>query len=426
MKAISSALTALCLSSSRRYHRRLSLPLRAASDAADSGDQQLVNPTQAPSAEDKKDWFMDGKETARRLKIELGLMSEESNAPADDNGDDKVSSTSIEASSREEAMESGRKAALEFLKSLKDDDGDDDDVKSESQTTEKYQANEALESTVEESSMQDFSGNQQFTFPSRKSHCLTICLVPPPSATKAWERLSHVRRKLKDPGFFRWPPHANLLYPFLEPSYDKESDKSREEQYSEFREHLERSLTSVAAQCKPFDIEIDTFGTFGGKDRGVLWAHPKSKYAEGLAADCESDEEPLITLQTLLENHFPTCTDQRKQGSFTPHMTLSHYANITDALEAKGRVESEWESTSFHVSEIYLLQRKGDEGQFKILAKIPMGLENDAEVKLLDELLPFPAMPTEEEEWVYNERMTMKSRRKKNFKRRRRGGKSQD
>ena len=424
MKAISSALTAFCLSSTRyhRYHRRLTLPLRAASDEPTSADSdQLNNPTQAPSAEDEKDWFMDGKETARRLKIELGLMSEESAKSTDDNGDDEVSSTSSEAPSREDAMESGRKAALEFLKRLNDDDDNDN---GESQTTEKDQANETLETTIEQASAQDFRGNQ-FTLPSRKSLCLTICLVPPPSATTAWERLSDVRRKLKDPGFFRWPPHANLLYPFLEPSYVEESDKSKEEQYSEFREHLAMSLTSVAAQCKPFDIDIDTFGTFGGKDRGVLWAHPKSKYSAP-AADCESDEEPLITLQTLLENHFPTCTDQRKQGSFTPHMTLSHYANITDALEAKGRVESEWESTSFHVQEIYLLQRKGDEGQFKILAKIPMGLEKDGEVKLFDEPLAFPAMPKFEEEWVYNERMTMKYRRKKNFKRRRRGGKSQD
>ncbi|KAK1748799.1 2'-5' RNA ligase family protein [Skeletonema marinoi] len=180
---------------------------------------------------------------------------------------------------------------------------------------------------------------------------------------------------------------CKLLYPFLEPSFDKESDQSKEEQYSEFREQLSITLTSVATQCKPFDVEIDTFGTFGGKDRGVLWAHPKSKYSAP-AADYEV-----------------------KAGTFTPHMTLSHYANITDALEAK-EVESKWESTSFHVPEIYLLQRKGDEGQFKILAKIPLGLDKEDEVKMFDEPLAFPAMPLEEEEWVYNERMTMKNRRR--------------
>ncbi|KAK1748800.1 hypothetical protein QTG54_000739 [Skeletonema marinoi] len=105
MKGIPSALTAFCLSSSRclyRHHRRLSFPLRAASnDPTSTDNNQPINPTQAPSAEDKKDWFVDGKETARRLKIELGLMSEE-NTESADNGGDGESSTSIETSSREE------------------------------------------------------------------------------------------------------------------------------------------------------------------------------------------------------------------------------------------------------------------------------------------------------------------------------------
>jgi 2'-5' RNA ligase len=335
-------------------------------------------------------------------------MDEEN--PASNNGDDGLSSSSIETSSSNDAMESGRKAALKILKSLNDDNEEDDN--NNPQTTEE-QSNETLETIIGHSS------TQQFTFPSRKSHCLTICLVPPPTATTAWERLTDVRRELEDPGFFRWPPHANLLYPFLVPIFDIKSEKSKEEQNSEFRKQLSISLTSVAAQCKPFDVEIDTFGTFGGESRGVLWAHPKSRYSATAGADYDSDEEPLVTLQTKLEKHFPTCTDQRKQGSFTPHITLSHYANITDALEAKEQVESKWESTSFSVPEIYLLERNGDEGQFKILAKIPLGLEESDEVNLFDEPLAFPAMPVNEEEWVYNERMAMKNRRKKNFKRRR-------
>jgi 2'-5' RNA ligase len=430
MKVTPSALTAFCLSSNRLRHclhcRHLRqgfgsfFPLRAASNEPPSTDSsQPINPLQAPSAEDRKDWFVDGRDTARRLKIELGLMSEEENTASTDDGDDGMSSASIETSSRDDAMESGRKAALEFLKSLNDDENHDSNPK----TTEE-QSNETLETTIGQSS-QLFS-DKQFTFPSRKSHSLTICLVPPPSATTAWERLNDVRRELKDPGFYRWPPHANLLYPFLEPNFDKESEKSEEEQMSEFRKQLIESLTSVASQCKPFDVEIDTFGLFGGKTRGVLWARPKSKYSSPAAADYDSDEEPLITLQTLLEKHFPTCTDQRKQGTFAIHITLSHYANITDALEAKGQVESKWESTSFHVPEVYLLQRQGDDGQFKILAKIPLGLQEDDEVHLFDEPLAFPAMPVHEEEWVYNERMTMKNRRKNNFKRSRKGEKSLD
>jgi hypothetical protein len=69
------------------------------------------------------------------------------------------------------------------------------------------------------------------------------------------------------------------------------------------------------------------------------------------------------------------------------------------------------------VPEIYLLQRIGDEGQFKILAKIPLGLQEEKEVYFFDEPLAFPAMPGHEDEWVYSERIAMKNRRKINFKR---------
>jgi len=404
MKVTPSALTAFCLSSRRRHQLLSTLRAATSNDSTSTDSSQPINPAQAPLAEDRKDWFVDGRDTARRLKIELGLMSGENTASADD-GDDGMPSASNERSSRENAMENGRKAALEFLKSF----SDDENGKNKTQATEE-KSNESLETTIRKC-------HDQFTLPSRKSHCLTICLVPPPSAAAAWERRNDVRRELKDPGFYRWPPHANLLYPFLEPNFDKESEKSKEEQVSEFRKELIVSLTSVAAQCQPFDVEIDTFGTFGDKTRGVLWARPKSKYSSPAADDDDCDEEPLITLQTFLEKHFPTCTDQRKQGSFTPHITLSHYANITDALEAKEQVESKWESVSFHVPEFYLLQRIGDEGQFKILAKIPLGLQEEKEVYFFDEPLAFPAMPGHEDEWVYSERIAMKNRRKINFKR---------
>jgi 2'-5' RNA ligase len=412
--ARSSVLTAFCLSNSRRRGGRQHFVFRLLATSNDPTNSNKPHRfPQAPSEEDTKDWFVDGRETARRLKIELGLMiNEEENASADEG--DGVPNSLINTS-RDEAMESGRKAALAFLKSFNDEE---DNNHSQLQMLE--ERNFESFDAIGQSFTQPSSRNQ-FTFPSRKSHCLTICLVPPPSATNAWERLTDARKECKDPGFYRWPPHANLLYPFLEPSFDKESSKSKDEQLSEYRKQLSKSLTSVAAQCKPFDVEMNALGTFGGNSRGVLWAYPISEYS--LSGNNDSyDEEPLITLQKILEEHFPMCTDQRKQGTFTPHITLSHYGNINDALEAKGRMESKWEPISFHVKEIYLLERKGEDGQFKVLAKIPLGLEGGDVVNFYDEPSAFPGMPDHEEEWVRNERMTMKNRRKNNYKRRRKGG----
>jgi 2'-5' RNA ligase superfamily len=49
-----------------------------------------------------------------------------------------------------------------------------------------------------------------------KFHHLTVCMVPPESSDWAWEMITRCRTELRDPGLFRWPPHVNLLYPFLD------------------------------------------------------------------------------------------------------------------------------------------------------------------------------------------------------------------
>ena len=173
------------------------------------------------------------------------------------------------------------------------------------------------------------------------------------------------------------------------------------------------------------------------------------------------------------------CKDQSQKGegasSFTPHMTLSHFPCLDEALQAKESMEttvslfnisgaSEKHSSSssnncsspinsienddddcleFILDRIYLLQRKGDEGQFLRVAEIALGGDTTtcddttsniipggssedsrrprttafvvaAKTKIFDPPQAFPDMPNHEEEWVYKERMLMKSRRRKN------------
>ena len=49
-----------------------------------------------------------------------------------------------------------------------------------------------------------------------KSHKSTVCIIP----TVAAQQVVQEVRCFKDKSFVRWPPHINLLYPFLE---DKEA-----------------------------------------------------------------------------------------------------------------------------------------------------------------------------------------------------------
>ena len=364
------------------------------------------------SSSETKDWFSDGREVAKQLKMELGITNSDdtTDTTTTDNveiQDDEEESSKFKVSN--DILESGRAAARELLKDMMTTE-DNEDVIIQSK-----------EDKVIASDQTDVKEDKDyFKLPSRKSHCYTICMVPPPSATQAWEELTAIRKQCKDPGFYRWPPHANILYPFLEPKYDKESEESKDDQRTTFRNEMAIQLSKAAKRCEPFDVTIDTFGTFGGKQRGVMWAYPRSEYIQSITDNSE-ELQPLHHLHRSLEEQFPMCKDQRKGGEFNPHMTISHYANNDAALAAKEEIESNWKPLSFHVPEIYLLERKGDDGQFKIAATIPLG--KGSKTVYHNQPIPFPAMPKEEEEWVYNERMEMKNRRKRGNKRRKRRSK---
>ncbi|KAG7350505.1 2'-5' RNA ligase superfamily-domain containing protein [Nitzschia inconspicua] len=263
----------------------------------------------------------------------------------------------------------------------------------------------------------------------KKLHTVTVCMVPPPENVHVWETVSQLRHQLRDPGFFRWPPHVNLLYPFLQ--LDREA--SWEGKDSEWTlDDIVQRLEAATATVPPFHVHLNRFGTFGATNRGVLWLHPDSTpVVVGECVDVASTARspPLIALQDSLENAFPMCRDQSQkgeQGRFVPHMTVSHFLSRDEALKAQETVQHILDSSSssdliFLMDRIYLLERTGDDGQFLRVAEIALGtsvqsaLEGSSTVKtsILEPPQPFPDMPNVEDDWVYAERMKMKERRRK-------------
>jgi 2'-5' RNA ligase superfamily len=213
---------------------------------------------------------------------------------------------------------------------------------------------------------------------------------------------------------------------------------------------------------------LHQLGTFGGNKRGVLWVYPDSgtsSSSSSIRSISSSNSnhnnektEPLIELQARLQEQFPMCTEQRKvDGVFRPHMTLSHFVNVQTAQEAQQQVEAWWPATihddialtnnddnhtgsdaallEFWVDRIYLLHRKGDNGQFCIVAEIPLlgGHDDDAptrasqpkktdgDVASISSIAslqvyhpprPFlEFMPETECDWVRQARLELKSRR---------------
>ena len=104
-------------------------------------------------------------------------------------------------------------------------------------------------------------------------HHATVALVPPSTPADrvaVWERLQGTRATLKDRGYYRWPPHINLLYPYLDPASDVHGE-------------VLPALAAAAATVSPFRVTLKTLGTFGGHTRGVLWLDTRAKWAKRYA-----------------------------------------------------------------------------------------------------------------------------------------------
>ena len=267
-----------------------------------------------PRREKGADWFSDGRRAAIDLKRELGLLDDDDGPMPSRDGTDRMNEE-VPANEIEDAIETGKAAARALLAQTNgggdgrgDGEGAPDDGRIQKVTFQK----DKRASDAPRNPLEDDVGDV-FDLPARKSHSLTVCMVPPSSAAAAWARLTAARRRCRDPGFFRWPPHANIVYPFLEPVLEEDGIMTEEDQRASFEREVARHLALAAERVEPFDVTVDSFGIFGGKSRGVMWAYPRSERAGGAAG-----EEPLMTLQEELERQFPMCRDQRKNGKFSP------------------------------------------------------------------------------------------------------------
>jgi len=204
------------------------------------------------------------------------------------------------------------------------------------------------------------------------------------------------REKLRDKGYYRWPPHINLLYPFVEPL-----------NYDLYVPHISEAIASI----EPFQIKLSEFCVFGGRKRGTLWLDPV----------VENSCDQLITLQQKLELAVPVCTDQRLKGAggFRPHLTLTHLPSKDEADATAYELQKEWSVMSFNVSEIFILERNGHHDQFRIMWRIPFSgldpIQEGPHGKFIE------GMPMEQDNWVraamdeYSSRYMGKSRREKNI-----------
>lgn len=177
-----------------------------------------------------------------------------------------------------------------------------------------------------------------------KAYTSALALVPP---RHLWPALQEIRC-FHDKGFVRWPPHINLLYPFIE---------DRGNSFAEAADMISNALTSHQA----FTVHMNTVNHFKHSKYCTAWVKPEPK-------------ESLKNLQKVLENIFPICSDlssdeSRGIAQFEPHLSLGQWnsKNFITTIP--------WEPIQFQADSVVLLSRGGFDEPFVMRYVVSFGGE---------------------------------------------------
>lgn len=165
-----------------------------------------------------------------------------------------------------------------------------------------------------------------------KSAC---CIIPPRAV---WEPIQRIRQD-HDPAFTRWPPHANLLYPFV-----------ADEHFPVVAERLAQEL----ADCGPLTVTLAEFGYFRHSQRSVtVWLRPDISPAGALDA-----------IWDRLERAFPQC--RRKDGGRQAHLSVAKAKPRNDREVDKlvASFRAGWEPIVFEIDRLSIISRAGFEDPF--------------------------------------------------------------
>ncbi|KAL6077124.1 2'-5' RNA ligase [Balamuthia mandrillaris] len=171
-------------------------------------------------------------------------------------------------------------------------------------------------------------------------------VVMPPKGE--WPPIQAIRAK-HDKAYVRWPPHINLLYPFIP-----------ERDFAQAVEPVRAALSAV----QPFKVRFEGFDFFEhGITSTTLFCNPKVEPSGA-----------LHKLQAALESVFPFCNDlsTRSSDGFHPHLTVGQFRGKRDLEKHKANFVATWKPIEFTVSEVYFISRT-DTSPFEVIHTIPLG-----------------------------------------------------
>jgi len=182
------------------------------------------------------------------------------------------------------------------------------------------------------------------TMNTQKVFTTAIVVVPP---QELWPQIQAIR-KVHDKAFVRWPPHINLIYPFVNVSEFGGAA-------SALSDHLSKTIA-------PFSVTFSNFKFFQhGKSSCTVWCNPQVE---------KGDE--LKTLQKNLQEVFPFCDDQstKSHDGFQPHLSVGQFSGKVQSEQTINEFTKNWSPISFQVNEVFLIARKGED-PFEFKYKIP-------------------------------------------------------
>jgi len=168
-----------------------------------------------------------------------------------------------------------------------------------------------------------------------------VVIIPP---EELWGPIQEIR-KIHDKAYKRWMPHINMLYPFV-----------NGEHFEAVVDNIRQAISSIT----PFKVSFKNFNYF---NHGAVWLQP------------QTENNNVVTLQSLLERAFPYCNDlsKKSENGFTPHLSVGQWPK-KDLKTASVTLQKGWKDPiEFTVNEICMISREGFEDPFRVVYRVPLG-----------------------------------------------------
>ncbi|KAF2261765.1 hypothetical protein CC78DRAFT_340505 [Lojkania enalia] len=219
------------------------------------------------------------------------------------------------------------------------------------------------------------------------SYKSSLALLPPSSITRPIEDV----RRVHDKHFTRWPPHINLIYPFL--ASNSEAGLSEEQggrvqdpsnqPLPRLKQDIRSRIETVVRDIQPFHVALsaDPAGVFHhGKKNKTVWLDP-------LAPSTTRSATTIHELQAALQSEFAECDADGRP--FTPHLSLGGARSdkgaqdICDAIrnsianlqlsEAPEQEDKQPIVLNYYVDKVFVIARKGFHDRFQIIGAVELG-----------------------------------------------------